>query len=157
MIRPMTTEDIAYVRKIVYQAWEEMDDGNLPKETQTHYIDRSYADIMLLKRMEKTVVLIVEHEGVPIGFTNFTKVDEDGDAEITAMYILPTFQRAGYGEKLLQATLTVLADATQLFAYVDGNNKIGRAFYEKHGFQLLDLFDETFEGYPVETAQYVYM
>lgn len=157
MIRPMTTEDIHHIREIVYQAWEQMDDGTLPQETQIHYIDRSYGDFMLTKRMEKTIVLVVEYEGIPIGFANFTEIDEDGDAEITAMYILPAYQRAGYGSRLLQATFTALANVTQLFAYVDGNNEIGRAFYEKNGFQLLDLFDETFEGHPVETAQYVYV
>ena len=50
----------------------------------------------------------------------------------------------------------MLEDAKQLFVYVDSRNTAGRAFYEKQGFELLDVFEEIFEGYPVETAQYVY-
>ena len=49
-----------------------------------------------------------------------------------------------------------LPDAEQLFVYVDVRNQAGRAFYEKQGFELLDVFEELFEGHPVETAQYVY-
>ena len=47
-------------------------------------------------------------------------------------------------------------DAQQLFVYVDERNAIGRAFYEKQGFELLDVFEENFEGHPVVTAQYVF-
>ena len=52
---------------------------------------------MILKRMVKTYVLVAECEGVPIGFSSFTKRDEDGDSELTAMYILPSHQENGYG------------------------------------------------------------
>ncbi|MBO1913767.1 GNAT family N-acetyltransferase, partial [Microvirga sp. 3-52] len=72
------------------------------------------------------------------------------------MYILPTHQKCGYGKKLFHNALTTLKSASQVFVYVDGNNENARTFYEKQGFQLLDVFDETFEGHPVETAQYVY-
>jgi len=105
--------------------------------------------------MEKTIVLIAECEGVPIGFANFTKKDSDGDSELTAMYILPAYQKTGYGQKLFKFALSLLIDAERLFVYVDGQNLVGRAFYEKQGFELLDIFDESFEGHPVKTAQYV--
>lgn len=72
------------------------------------------------------------------------------------MYILPSHQKSGYGKKLLEYALSILSDAQQLFVYVDERNAIGRAFYENQGFELLDIFEEYFEGLPVETAQYVY-
>ncbi|HEX5564177.1 MAG TPA: GNAT family N-acetyltransferase, partial [Sporosarcina sp.] len=53
-------------------------------------------------------------------------------------------------------TISMLGNAKQLFVYVDSRNRAGRAFYEKQGFELLEVFEESFEGYPVETAQYVY-
>ena len=45
-------------------------------------------------------MLVAECEkGTPIGFLNFTKKDEDGDSELTAMYILPTYQHSGLRKK----------------------------------------------------------
>lgn len=75
---------------------------------------------------------------------------------MTAMYVLPSHQHMGYGKKLFNYALSMLNDAQQFFVYVDGRNLNGRAFYEKQGFELLEVFEEDFEGHPVETAQYVY-
>ena len=156
MIRPMTSNDIEHVQQIARVTWRETYDNILPEELQIRFLDHSYSDMMLMMRMERTDVLIAECDGVPVGFANFTKVDEDGDAELTAMYILPTHQQAGYGKRLFHRALSILAHASQVYVYVDGRNTNGRAFYEKQGFQLLEVFPETFEGHPVETAQYVY-
>ncbi len=156
MIRPMIAKDSAHIQQIARMTWSETYKGILPEEIQKEFIDRTYSDAMMVKRMEKTTVLIAECQGTPIGFANFTKKDEDGDSELTAMYILPEHQQMGYGEKLLTYALSLLEDAHQLFVYVDRSNAHGRAFCEKQGFELLEIFEEEFEGYPVETAQYVY-
>ena len=156
MIRPMTSKDIEHVQQIARVTWRETYCGIIPEELQTTFLEHSYSDMMLLMRMKKTEMLIAESEGVPVGFLNITRVDNDGDAELTAMYILPTHQQSGFGKKLFQNALSTLKSASQVFVYVDHKNTGGRAFYEKQGFKLLDIFEETFEGHPVETAQYVY-
>ncbi|WP_342514244.1 GNAT family N-acetyltransferase [Sporosarcina sp. FSL K6-1522] len=156
MIRLMTATDIVHVQHIIRHSWGATYEGLIPENTQMDFIDRSYSDAMMRMRMKRTIVLIAECEGVPIGFANFTKTDEDGDTEMTAMYILPTHQHAGYGTKLFQHALSMLEDAKHLFIYVDSLNTTGRAFYEKQGFELVDVFPEYFEGHPVVTAQYVY-
>lgn len=156
MIRPMTSKDIEHVQQIARVTWRETYSGIIPEELQTTFLEQSYSDMMLLMRMKKTKMLIAESEGVPVGFLNITKVDADGDAELTAMYILPTHQQSGFGKKLFQNALSTLKSASQVFVYVDHRNTGGRAFYEKQGFKLLEIFEETFEGHPVETAQYMY-
>lgn len=156
MIRPMIAKDIVHVQQIARVTWSDTYSGIFPEALQSRFIDRTYSDAMLMKRLEKTLFLIVECEGIPVGFANFTEVDNDGDTELTAMYILPTHQRSGYGQKLMQVAFTMLTDAVQLFVYVDGHNTSAREFYEKQGFQLFDVFEETFEGHPTETAQYIY-
>ncbi|MHA6259846.1 N-acetyltransferase family protein [Sporosarcina sp. CAU 1771] len=156
MIRPMTSNDIQHVQHIARNTWNATYEGIIPVDLQNEFIKQSYSDAMLLMRMEKTTILIAEVDDTPIGFVNFTKKDNDGDSELTAMYILPPYQQSGYGKKLFEATLTILSDAEQLFVYVDGQNLPGRNFYEKQGFELIDFFDELFEGHPVTTAQYVY-
>ncbi|MBB4826896.1 ribosomal protein S18 acetylase RimI-like enzyme [Sporosarcina luteola] len=156
MIRPMTAEDIGHVQQIARITWNDTYKEIIPEDIQINFLTRTYSDAMLRKRMEKTCVLIAEYEGKPIGFLNYTKKDEDGDSELTAMYILPDYQHAGFGKKMMEHALESLRTAKKLFVYVDSRNEMARAFYEKQGFQLLDEFEEYFEGYPVETAQYVY-
>jgi ribosomal protein S18 acetylase RimI-like enzyme len=156
MIRPMTAEDIPSIQDIARDTWRETYHELIPEEIQLKFIQQAYSTAMMLMRMEKTIVLIAESNGKTIGFANFTRKDEDGDAELTALYILPAYQQAGYGKKLLEAGLSYLQDAQQLFVYVDGRNEGGRFFYEKQGFDFLEEFEELFEGHPVVTAQYVY-
>src|SRR5690625_2207384 len=156
MIRLMTSKDIKYVQQIAAETWRATYEDIIPEDVQLRFLNQSYSDIMLLKRMEKTLMLIAECDGIPIGFANITPIDEDGDAELTAMYILPAYQQDGYGQQLFQTALARLAEAKQLFVYVDNQNAIGKNFYEKQGFQLISTFSETFIGHPVETAEYVY-
>jgi len=152
----MVTKDIVHVQQIARVTWSDTYSDIFPEELQSRFIDRSYSNAMLMKRMEKTHFLIVECEGTPVGFANFTQVDNDGDSELTAMYILPTHQKSGYGKQLIQTALAMLTDAVQLFVFVEGRNTSGRAFYERQGFKLIEVFEEDFENHPVETAQYVY-
>lgn len=156
MIRSMTSDDIEDVQYIAFETWKKTYQNSIPEDIQHHFLSDNYSARMLLKRMEKTMMLIAECDGVPIGFANFTTVDGDGDAELTAMYILPAYQKSGYGQTLFQVALSKLADAKQLFVYVDNQNVIGKNFYEKQGFQLQNIFSESFGGHPVETAEYIY-
>ncbi len=156
MIRQMIEEDIAAVQHIARVTWKDTYMEMLPDSVQQAHLDSAYSAPMVAKRMEKTEMLIAEADGRPVGFLNMTYADYDGDSELTALYILPDYQRRGFGLELFQGALTLLEDASQLFVYVDDLNDPAKAFYERLGFELLEVFEEQFEGMPVETAQYVY-
>ena len=156
MIREMTTEDIAHVQHIARITHHDTYNGILSEERQAHFIERTYSNAMMNKQLEKTLCLIAECEQAPVGFASFTKVDNDGDSELTAMYVLPTHNECAHKQQLLNAALDVLDHGLQLFAYVNKCNSDECIFFEKQGFQLLDTFHETFEGCVIETAQYVY-
>lgn len=155
MIRTGTTEDISSVQEIAYISWSDTYEGIIPSPVQKSFLDKSYSFPMMEMRLKKTIMLLAEHEGQPIGFANFTKVDEDGDAELIAIYLKPEYQRNGYGKQLLSSGLALL-DGSQLFVYVESKNTKGRHFYETNGFKLIEEFEELFEGYPLQTAKYVY-
>ena len=55
MIRPMTAKDSMHVQQIACKTWSETYKDIIPAEIQKKFIDRSYSDAMLLKRMEKTM------------------------------------------------------------------------------------------------------
>ena len=156
MIRQMIKQDIAAVQHIARATWKETYIDMLPESVQLQFLDSAYSTPMLEMMMKKTELLIAEMDGIPVGFLNRTRVDNDGDSELTALYILPEYQRQGVGMQLFNAALSQLDNAVQLFVYVDDLNVHAKAFYEKMGFTLLEVFDEDFEGIAVETAQYVY-
>lgn len=156
MIRTGTSADITAVQEIAKISWNDTYAGIIPSTVQESFLDKSYSTPMMEMRLKRTIVLLAEHEGEPVGFANFTKVDEDGDAELIAIYIKPEFQRSGHGKKLFTAGLRHLLNGNQLFVYVESENIKGRNFYEANGFKLLEEFEELFEGHPLQTTKYVY-
>lgn len=157
MIRATTLEDISTVQQIAKISWNETYKDIIPNTIQELFLEKAYSNMMLAKRIERTIFLLAECNGEPVGFANFTYVDEDGDAELTAIYILPEYQKSGYGKRLLQAGLEKMQTGRQLFVYVESENKGARLFYENLGFECLEEFDEYFEGHPLSTAKYVYL
>lgn len=156
MIRPMTYDDIKVVQQIAKVSWQHTYLGIIPEDVQQRFLDMAYSVPMLQKRLEKTNMLLAEIDGQVVGFAAFTRTDEDGDAELTAIYMLPEYQQMGIGTELFEAGLELIQDAQQLFVYVECDNMSGRNFYEAKGFELLSEFEELFQGYPLYTAQYVY-
>lgn len=156
MIRAGTIEDIKAVQEIAHISWNDTYEGIIPSPVQKSFLDKSYSTPMMEMRLKRTIVLMAIHEGEPVGFANFTKVDEDGDAELIAIYLKPDHQGIGYGKKLLHSGLSYLLDGNQLFVYVECENKKGRSFYEANGFEFVEEFAELFEGHPLQTAKYVY-
>ncbi|MDN7246577.1 GNAT family N-acetyltransferase [Planococcus shenhongbingii] len=156
MIRAGTIEDIASVQEIAYISWNDTYEGIIPPPVQKSFLDKSYSTPMMEMRLKKTIVLLAMHENEPIGFANFTKVDQDGDSELIALYLKPEYQRNGYGRQLLNSGLSYLLDGSQLSVYVESENTKGRKFYEATGFKLVEEFEEFFEGHLLQTAKYVY-
>ena len=156
MIRTGTPADIESVREIAHISWNDTYEGIIPSPIQQKFLEQSYSTPMLEMRMERTILLLAEQDGQAVGFANFTKVDEDGDAELIAMYMKPEHQRSGFGKQLLSDGLSRLKGGQQLFVYVESENHKGRQFYEANGFLLLEEFEELFEGHPLQTATYVY-
>lgn len=152
----MKQDDIAAVQQIAKISWHDTYEGIIPAEIQDLFIERAYSNAMMMKRLEKTSVYVAIHDNEIIGFANFTRVDEDGDAELTAIYLLPSHQHLGYGKQLLNEGLQHIQDAQQLFVYVESENQKGRTFYERSNFTCVEEFDEFFEGHPLSTAKYVY-
>ena len=157
MIRATTLDDITIIPQIAKISWNDTYKDIIPVDIQKLFLEKAYSPMMIVKRIEKTIFLIAEYEGNPIGFANFTYTDEDGDAELTAIYVLPEYKQSGYGKKLLLAGLNQMPSGRQLFVYVESLNDNARQFYENFGFECLEEFDEYFEGHPLSTAKYVYL
>lgn len=156
MIRTGTIDDIASVQEIAYISWNDTYEGIIPSPIQKSFLEKSYSTPMMEMRLKKTIMLVAMHEEEPIGFANFTKLDQDGDAELIALYLKPEYQRNGYGKQLLSSGLSYLLNGSELSVYVEAENEKGRNFYEATGFEFVEEFEELFEGHPLKTAKYVY-
>lgn len=152
----MKQDDIAAVQQIAKLSWHDTYEGIIPIEVQVLFIERTYSKAMMMKRLEKTSMYVAIHNDEIVGFANFTRIDNDGDVELTAIYLLPSHQHLGYGKKLLIEGLHNIQNAQQLLVYVESDNQKGRAFYERNNFICMEEFDEFFEGHPLSTSKYVY-
>ncbi len=157
MIRPTTMQDISKVQHIAKASWSVTYRNIFPKDVQTTILEKAYSSMMLAKQFEKSIFLLAEYNEKPIGFASFTPVDEDGDAELTAIYILPEYQQLGYGKQLMEAGLAKMPEGKQLFIYVESDNDKARLFCEDFGFEYLEEFEEYMEGHLINTAKYVYL
>ena len=156
LIREMRHEDIHAVQLIAKLSWQDTYEGIIPSEIQDLFLEKAYSNAMMMKRLEKTSVYVAVNEEKVVGFANFTRIDEDGDVELTAIYMHPDYQQLGYGKRLLEIGLEHIQKAQQLFVYVESENIKGCSFYERNGFTYLEKFDEFFEGHPLSTTKYVY-
>ena len=91
----------------------------------------------------KTVTLLLEREGIVIGFANIgptCDADESPSTtgEITSIYLDPAFGGKGLGRKLCQRALDPLRGEgfETVTLWVLDTNRRAHAFYEKMGFEL---------------------
>jgi mycothiol synthase len=75
-----------------------------------------------------------------VGF-HWTKVHPDGAGEVYVIGVAPTEQGTGLGKVLLQHGLAALRDrgCDTVLLYVDGDNTVAMALYERTGFVRHDL------------------
>jgi len=75
---------------------------------------------------------ITRFNGKVIGFCVANKEKEKG--RVSALYILPGYQRKGAGSKLIQKALRWLDDNKDIYVNVVEYNLKAVNFYKKHGF-----------------------
>lgn len=155
MIRKMTVDDIKDVQQIALTSWRYMFAEYIPEEVLVDFIDRTYSDLMLKKQIEKTTVLLaIDPQGLTVGYISYTPIDIDGESEVTALHMLPSHLESGYEELLLADALQSLSEAQNVDVYLDERSHDLQAFYVNQGFVLVESFQESFEGLPVETLHY---
>jgi len=157
MIRQTTLQDISIVQQIARLSRNATYKHIIPDYVQDIILEKTYSSMMLAKQLEKSIFLMAEYNNKPIGFASFTRVDEDGDAELTAIYILPEYQKLGFGKQLIEAGLSKMTNGKQLFVYIESDNLNARLFCEEFGFELLEEFYEYLEDHLISTSKYVYL
>ncbi|QIH74877.1 GNAT family N-acetyltransferase [Macrococcoides canis] len=152
-IRNMTEDDIPKIQHIAKLSWHDTYEGIIPRHIQENFLDIAYSTSMLEKRLAMTHMYVAEYSGKVTGFANFSKPDDQHISELTAIYILPDYQRLGIGLALLEYGISKLEQVRNIDVIVEKANFKGYNFYKKLGFEVLDEFEEDFDGHMLKSIK----
>ncbi|UBH22491.1 GNAT family N-acetyltransferase [Macrococcus armenti] len=152
-IREMSVSDIPAVQNVAKLSWHDTYEGIIPCHIQENFLDIAYSTSMLEKRLAMTHMYVAEYSGKVTGFANFSKPDDQHISELTAIYILPDYQRLGIGLALLEYGISKLEQVRNIDVIVEKANIKGYNFYKKLGFEVLDEFEEDFDGHMLKSIK----
>lgn len=153
IIREMKKEDTKQVQDVAKKSWNSTYDGIIPHNVQENFLKTAYSDEMMEKRLKGSFIFVAEIENEVVGFANFTIVNDEGQSELSAIYIYPDYQGKGIGTALLQKGIKELENVKEIYIDVEKENNIGKNFYEAKGFREIKEFDDNFDGHILKTIQ----
>jgi len=151
----MQPEDTKYVQDVVKKSWNSTYKDIIPLEIQENFLKTAYNDNMMAKRLEQSYLFIAEVEGKIVGFANFSSVKEEGQIDLLAIYLYAEYQGQGIGSALLNEGIKKVDNAKEIRVNVEKDNHIGMSFYKTKGFEIMNEFDEDFNGHRLKTIQMV--
>src|SRR5690625_1963225 len=151
-IRKAKKQDLKQIQQVAKTSWNDTYENIIPLDIQEEFLQSAYSDEMMVRRLEKTVLLVAEHMNKIVGFANFSPL-EDNTAELAAIYLKPAYKRKGIGAALLQTGIHLLEDVKSITLHVEKENEIGMNFYQSKGFSKVDEFEEDLNGYTLKTVK----
>lgn len=109
--------------------------------------------MMMERRLKHSLILVAEADNTITGFANFTQVNEQGQVELSAIYLYPEYQGEGIGSALLNAGIEKLDNVKEIHLDVEKENRIGKTFYEAKGFKAVKEYDDDFDGHILKTVR----
>ncbi|MDW0109698.1 GNAT family N-acetyltransferase [Sporosarcina aquimarina] len=156
IIRAMTIKDTTQVQQVAAASWHATYDGIIPLNIQNQFLKNAYSESMMARRIANSIVIVAEQQGKVVGFANFTQVDQAGESELAAIYLLPEAQGQGLGTALLLKGFEQLSGVKTIVLTVEKENEIGKTFYEAKGFHVMDEFEEDFDGHKLQSIRMRY-
>ncbi len=152
-IRNMTEKDIPKIQNIAKLSWHDTYEGIIPLHIQDNFLEMAYSSSMLEKRLALTKMYVAEFEDQVVGFANFSKPDENGIAELAAIYLLPDYQNLRIGSTLIKHGISQMEGIKFIDVVVEKENKVGYNFYKKFGFVVQDEFEDDFDGHILQSVR----
>lgn len=106
-------------------------------------------------RLQRSFLYVAKVDGKIAGFVNFSPVNEEGKAELGAIYLLPAHQGNGIGSALLKRGIEELENLKEVYISVERDNEIGKSFYLAKGFKIISEFEDNFDGHILKTIRMV--
>jgi len=161
-VRRATVDDAALIAQVRIDSWRAAYRGMIPDA----YLDGMKVDDstrmwtrVLSAASDAACTFVAEVDGDLVGFAAGITLAErklDFDAELTALYVLPSAQRAGIGRRLLTEVAATLgaAGAPNMLVWVLAQNKKARDFYAHLDAQL--LAEQTFKWDELDLIEVAY-
>lgn len=147
-IRKAEKQDIPKIKSTATKAWYDTYQNLRAASTIVQFLEASYSEERLEKRLKDSLFLVAENEEEVIGFASFINGQE---LFLSAIYVMPDYQRHNVGETLLNAGIQQFPQYDALFVEVASDNAAAEAFYAKHQFERIRTYDEELFGEPVQT------
>ena len=154
-IRRMLIEDTKQVQDVAKKSWNATYEGIIPNNIQENFLKGAYNDEMMQKRLSHSLLLVAEVENKIAGFANFSPVNEQGQSELSAIYLYPEYQGHGIGTALLDNGIAMLENLKEVYLDVEKDNTIGTNFYKAKAFKVVDEYDDNFDGHILKTVRMV--
>jgi GNAT superfamily N-acetyltransferase len=144
VVRLATIGDASAIGEVAAAAWRDTYTGLLRPATIEQFIATAYAVESIVRRIERDTFLVAELDGTIRAFAD--AVSEPTHVVLAAIYAAPSWRGHGLGVALLDEVRRRLPEAP-ISADVLVGNRLGEAFYERHGFVAhedvrADLFGE---------------
>lgn len=152
-IREMAGKDIKQVQTIAKKSWNSTYEGIIPEEIQNNFLAMAYSDEMMEQRLNHSFMYVAETDSEIAGFANFTPADERGLSELSAIYLDPDCQNRGIGTALLNKGIGDIEELKEIRLEVEKENSIGMQFYKAKGFEVLEEYDDDFDGHILKTVR----
>ena len=144
-VRRAAASDAPAIARVRVESWRTTYRGMIPDAyLDSMQVDASTAiwERVLGAATPVVSVFVVAHDATVVGFAAGNRLAEpkhDLDAELTAVYLRPDYQRAGLGHRLVGAVVEAQRahGATGMIVWTIAGNKSARAFYEQLDAELL--------------------
>lgn len=151
VIREAGFNDISQIQTIAQITWQDTYRLLIPINVQQKFLSMAYSTQRLKERINGSRFLVAQEDSQIIGFAN--SFVQEKHAELAAIYVLPDKQRKGAGSALLEETLQKLNGISRITVDVEKGNTIAESFYKRHGFRLIDEYEDDFSGFKFRTTK----
>jgi ribosomal protein S18 acetylase RimI-like enzyme len=169
VVRPARPDDIAAIQRVAREAWAATYAGIVYPEVQDNFINNGYAAPRLAQSISREgrdfwfkVAEITGDQPEIVGFAEvYLRPSLAPDAELTRIYLLPSWQKKGLGKALLESEIEELRALRpglrppRLWLSVAAENKKAIRFYEQRGFRFEKDFEATLPGQRLAMQEYV--
>src|SRR5699024_12589292 len=105
----------------------------------------------MYKRLNHSLFLVAEADSGVVGFVNYSCANDQGGADLGAIYLYPGQQSKGIGTAMLQGGINQLDGVVSISVEVEKDNAVGVSFYKANGFEIVDDYDDELDGYILKT------
>src|SRR5699024_8001077 len=106
---------------------------------------------MMHKRLNHSLFLVAETDSGVVGFANFSFANDQGEANLGAIYLYPGQQSKGIGTAMLQEGINQLDGVVSISVEVEKDNASGVSFYIAQCVEVVDACDDGIDGCILKT------